>query len=106
MAASFPRSCGQPYATVVPATSSGDDSIRKRCGIKELERDEVDSNLEVCQRRSAEPSARADREAHYSGREMPSLCIAECSVERFIPRRAAAPLGPPTTQSESRRAPR
>jgi hypothetical protein len=29
---------------------------------------------------------------------MPSVCIFFCSVERFIPRRAAAPLGPPTTQ--------
>ena len=34
-----------------------------------------------------------------SGREMPSFCIFFCSVERFIPKRVAAPLGPPTTQS-------
>jgi hypothetical protein len=34
----------------------------------------------------------------YSGREMPSICIFLNSVERFIPRRAAAPFRPPTTQ--------
>ena len=26
---------------------------------------------------------------------MPSFCIFQCSVDRFIPRRAAAPFGPP-----------
>ena len=36
--------------------------------------------------------------ARYSGREMPSFFIFQCNVERFIPRRAAAPSGPPRTQ--------
>ena len=43
---------------------------------------------------------------HYRGREIPSFLIFSCKVERFIPRRAAAPFGPPTTQPVSRRAPR
>src|SRR6516165_4665148 len=43
---------------------------------------------------------------HYWGREMPSLFIFHRNVERFIPRRAAAPFGPPSTQPVSRRAPR
>ena len=42
----------------------------------------------------------------YSGREMPSFFIFQYNIERFIPRRAAAPFGPPTTQPVSRRAPR
>ena len=42
----------------------------------------------------------------YWGREMPTFFIFKCNIERFIPRRAAAPLGPPTTQRVSRRAPR
>ena len=42
----------------------------------------------------------------YSGREMPRFFIFQYNIERFIPRRAAAPLGPPTTQPVSRRAPR
>ena len=29
---------------------------------------------------------------------MPSFFIRNCRVERFIPNRAAAPLGPPTAQ--------
>ena len=33
------------------------------------------------------------------GREMPSFCILFCRVDRFIPSRAAAPVGPPTTQA-------
>ena len=33
-----------------------------------------------------------------AGRAMPSLRMRNCSVERFIPRRAAAPFGPATTQ--------
>ena len=41
----------------------------------------------------------------YAGREMPSFFIFLYSVERFIPRRAAAPSGPPSTQPVSRRAP-
>ena len=43
---------------------------------------------------------------HYRGREMPSFFIFFCNVERFIPRRAAAPFRPATTQRVSRRAPR
>ena len=43
---------------------------------------------------------------HYWGREIPSFLIFSCKVERFIPRRAAAPVGPATTQPVSRRAPR
>ena len=42
----------------------------------------------------------------YPGREMPSFVIFLYNVERFIPRWAAAPFGPPTTQPASRRAPR
>src|SRR5262249_43233671 len=33
----------------------------------------------------------------YPGREMPSFFIFHCRVERAMPRRAAAPLGPRTT---------
>ncbi len=40
----------------------------------------------------------------YSEREMPRRFIFHCRVERFIPRRAAAPFGPPTTHPHSRRA--
>jgi len=35
---------------------------------------------------------------------MPSFFIFQYSIERFIPRRAAAPFGPATTQPVSRRA--
>ena len=42
---------------------------------------------------------------YYWGREIPSFLIFSCKVERFIPRRAAAPFGPATTQPVSRRAP-
>src|ERR1700692_348486 len=38
-----------------------------------------------------------DRDWAFS-RERPSLRIRNCSVERFIPNRVAAPLGPATTQ--------
>src|ERR1700730_17728311 len=38
-----------------------------------------------------------------SGRESPSLLILPIRVVRLRPRRAAAPLGPPTTQCVSRR---
>jgi hypothetical protein len=34
---------------------------------------------------------------------MPSFFILDCSVERFIPSRAAAPFGPPTIQLVLRR---
>ena len=51
-------------------------------------------------------SGRACQRTRYSGREMPSFFIFQHNVERFIPRRAAAPFGPPTTQPVSRRAPR
>jgi hypothetical protein len=37
---------------------------------------------------------------------MPSFFIFQCNVERFIPRRAAAPFGPPSTQAVSWRTPR
>ena len=37
---------------------------------------------------------------------MPSFFIFLYSVERFIPRRVAAPFGPPNTQPVSRRTPR
>jgi len=37
---------------------------------------------------------------------MPSRFIFHRNVERFIPRRAAAPFGPPSTQPVSRRTPR
>ena len=50
--------------------------------------------------------AQAPAGARYSGREMPSFFIFQYNIERFIPRRAAAPFGPPTTQPVSRRAPR
>src|SRR4029077_18634326 len=43
---------------------------------------------------------------HYWGREIPSFLIFSCKVERFIPRRVAAPFGPATTQPVSQRAPR
>jgi hypothetical protein len=42
----------------------------------------------------------------YPGRETPSRFIFHRNVERFIPRRAAAPFGPLSTQPVSRRAPR
>ena len=48
----------------------------------------------------------APTDGRYSGREMPSFFIFQHNVDRFIPRRAAAPFGPPTTQRVSRRAPR
>jgi hypothetical protein len=35
---------------------------------------------------------------------MPSLFIFPCNVDRFIPKRVAAPLGPPMTQFASRSA--
>lgn len=35
----------------------------------------------------------------YAGRAMRSLLMRDWSVVRFMPRRAAAPAGPPTTQS-------
>jgi hypothetical protein len=38
--------------------------------------------------------------ARYTGREMPSFFIFQYNIERFIPKRAAAPFGPPTTQPE------
>jgi hypothetical protein len=37
-------------------------------------------------------------------REIPSFCILNRSVDRFIPRRSAAPLGPATIQSHCARA--
>ena len=40
---------------------------------------------------------------HYWGREMPSFLIFSCKVERFIPRRAAAPFGPPPSRSRGGR---
>ena len=40
----------------------------------------------------------------YCGREMSSFFIFQCKVERFMPKREAAPLGPPSTQSVSRSA--
>jgi hypothetical protein len=58
-----------------------------------------------CQRPGAHRRAQTPRGGHYSGREMPSFLIFHCNVERFMPRRVAAPFGPPSTQSVSRRAP-
>ena len=37
-------------------------------------------------------------------RAMPSFCILNCRVDRFIARRVAAPFGPATTQLHSLRA--
>src|SRR5258708_4164042 len=34
----------------------------------------------------------------FLGREIPSFCIRNCGVGRFIPSRAAAPFGPAKTQ--------
>ena len=51
-----------------------------------------------CQCPSASGQALAPRGGRYSGRERPSFFIFQTSVERFIPKRAAAPFGPPTTQ--------
>ena len=45
-----------------------------------------------CQRTGTVP-----RGGHYPGRERPSFFIFHCNVERFIPNRAAAPFGPPST---------
>ena len=59
-----------------------------------------------CQPWRASGRAQAPAGARYSAREMPSFFIFQYNIERFIPSRAAAPLGPPTTQSVSRRAPR
>ena len=51
---------------------------------------------------SAEDSVDAEfsAPAYWLLREMriPSLCIRDCSVERFIPSRAAAPFGPAIVQ--------
>jgi len=41
---------------------------------------------------------------HYWGRQIPSFFIFSCKVERFIPRRVAAPFGPASTQPDSSRA--
>src|SRR5687768_7280326 len=42
--------------------------------------------------------------ANYRWREIPSFCIFDWSVVRFIPSLAAAPTGPPMIHSDSRRA--
>jgi hypothetical protein len=59
-----------------------------------------------CHRPGARRRARASAGGHFSGREMPSLFIFQCNVERFIPRRVATPLGRPSAQPVSRRTPR
>ena len=45
------------------------------------------------------------RGGHYPGRKTPSRFIFHRNVERFIPNRAAAPMGRPRTQPVSRRRP-
>lgn len=42
--------------------------------------------------------------ANYRWREIPSFCILDWRVVRFIPSLAAAPTGPPMIHSDSRRA--
>src|SRR6516162_7120683 len=59
-----------------------------------------------CQRLYASGRAAPPVGGHYLGREMPSRFIFHCNVERFIPRRAAVPFGPPSTQPVARRTPR
>ncbi len=59
-----------------------------------------------CHPPGAAQGAHPPPEGHYSGLKMPSLFIFFCNVERFIPRRAAAPFAPLTTQPVSRRATR
>lgn len=44
------------------------------------------------------------KRADYDGREIPSFCILDWRVVRFIPSLAAAPAGPPMVHSDSRSA--
>ena len=59
-----------------------------------------------CDKQMTTVVAEAQAALALEGREIPSFPILSCNVERFIPRRAAAPFGPATTQAVSRRAPR
>ena len=59
-----------------------------------------------CHLPGAAQGAHPPPEGHYSGLKMPSLFIFFCNVERCVPRRAAAPFAPLTTQPVSRRATR
>ena len=54
-----------------------------------------------CQGQAAKIPAHCQPAATYLGREIPSLLIRNCNVERFIPSRAAAPLRPAITQLHS-----
>lgn len=47
---------------------------------------------------------RVPKDRRYLERVMPSFCILDWRVVRFMPSLAAAPAGPPMTQSQSRRA--
>ena len=58
---------------------------------------------EVCDRRRRLISRRLARRRHYRGRVIPSFCILEISVVRFMPSLPAAPAAPPMTQLVSRR---
>src|SRR5438132_10110501 len=106
--------CSCPY--LLPSKSKGRSdeanfvsSPRKEGARKHLRIGRVEMVLGregKCYRPSATWGAQPPPGGHYSGREMPSFFIFFCKVERFIPRRAAAPFGPPTTQPVSWRTPR
>src|SRR5439155_20989675 len=84
-------------------------SLRKICAKKDLRIGRVETvsgRKEKGHRPSATRGAQPPLGGHYSDREMPSFFIFFCKVERFIPRRPAAPFGPPTTQPVSPRTPR
>ena len=53
------------------------------------------SMLALCQRAG---SHEENRQAYGAGREIPIFFIRNCRVERLMPRRKAAPFGPPSTQ--------
>jgi hypothetical protein len=56
----------------------------------------------ACAERGARDPARAEsRHAHRACGAIPNRCMRYCSAVRFIPNRAAAPLGPPSTQFAS-----
>src|SRR6516225_6875680 len=56
-----------------------------------------------CRRKECRRFGRCRRIGNYFGREMPSFFILDWRVVRFMAKRAAAPLGPPSTQSVWRR---
>ena len=96
-------------AGAVPKTSASGKRRSKLSAAENLRAGQKETTgwtKRKCQPSRANRQARVSAGARYSGREMPSFFIFQYNIERFIPSRAAAPLGPPTTQRVSRRATR